>query len=308
MSEQSPDTINGQENKIRYFIISPVRNEGNYIEKTIQSVLSQTIKPAKWIIVDDGSSDKTNAIVSTYAKNNPWIAVLSLSDRGYYDLMTGGEIRAFLKGYELIKNSPYDFLVKLDGDVSFNEFYFEDLFKEFDSNSKLGIASGACYLSKGNRLVLEKSYKLHVRGAGRIYRKKCWEDLGGAIDGLGWDAMDVYKARMLGWDTFSFEKIKMRHHVKTGAKGGVIHGNVREGRLDYLIGYHPLFFCLRVIKAFFKMPYIVSGIAYLFGYLRASVKNEKRVVDDHLMKYIRKNQICRIQNIFLKGICQKLHT
>lgn len=284
-----------EKNNIRYIIISPVRNEEKNIEKTIHSVLSQTIKPMKWIIADDGSSDKTTSIIEKYLDDNSFISLLKLPDRGYYDLMTGGEIKAFYRGYKTVDKMDFDFLVKLDGDISFDETYFEDLFREFYLDPKLGIASGACYSYIGDRLVLEKTYKLHVRGAARAYRRKCWEEIGGVIDGLGWDAMDVYKARMLGWNTYNFEKIKMIHHVITGLKGGMIHGRVREGRLDYLIGYHPLFFCLRVLRDMFRQPFIISGVAYLFGYLRAYFKKEQRVVDNGLMAFIRKEQMSRLR-------------
>jgi biofilm PGA synthesis N-glycosyltransferase PgaC len=283
-----------EKNKVKYIIISPVRNEEKNIGKTIQSVLSQTIRPMRWIIVDDGSSDKTISIIEEYIKNNNWISLLKLADRGYYDLMTGGEIKAFFRGYELVKNMDYEFIIKLDGDISFDEFYFEKLFNEFKINNKLGIASGACYHYEGDKLVLERAYKLHVRGAARAYRRQCWKDIGGVIDGLGWDAMDVYKARMLGWETYNFEEIRMIHHVKTGTKGGSIHGYVRTGRLEFLIGYHPIFFLFRCIMVMSESPYIISGFACLFGYLTAFLKNEKRVVEDDLMRYIRMEQKNRI--------------
>ena len=120
---------------IKYIIISPVRNEEKNIEYTIQSVLSQTIKPAKWIIVDDGSSDKTPDIIKKYLPINEWMSLIQLADRGYYDLMGGGEIKAFYKGYEKICDEDFDFLVKLDGDISFDKNYFEDLYKEFELNT-----------------------------------------------------------------------------------------------------------------------------------------------------------------------------
>jgi len=285
-------------NNIRYIVISPVRNEEKNIENTIQSVISQTVQPVKWIIVDDGSSDRTIDIVEKYTRDYGWISLMKLPDRGYYDLMTGGEIKAFYRGYEAIKNERYDFLSKLDGDISFNEHYYEDLFRKFQSNEKLGVASGACYYQNNDTITLEKAYKHHVRGAARVYRKQCWDEIGGVIDNLGWDAIDVYKARMLGWDTYNFEDIKMIHHVVTWTKGGLLHGRERAGRMAYLMGMHPLFFYLKTAQELFGFPYIVSAGAYIRGYRKALLKKEDRVVSPELMAYIRKEQLDRIKSVF----------
>lgn len=282
--------------KIQYIIISPVRNEEKNIEKTIQSVISQTIKPIKWIIVDDGSSDKTIDIVNKYLEAQEWITLLKLPDRGYYDLMTGGEIKAFYRGYQVIKDMDYNYLSKLDGDISFDERYFDNLFKEFNSNNRLGIAGGGCYYKDHTGgFVLEKTYKYHVRGAARIYRRECWEQIGGVIDDLGWDAIDVYKARMLGWETFSFNEIKMIHHVKTWTKGGLIRGRMRSGRMEYLIGTHPLFFCAKVMREFAFKPYIVSACALLYGYMKSFLMNKNRVTSPELRDFIRKEQLKRLK-------------
>ena len=280
---------------VRYIVISPVRNEERHIERTIDSVCAQSIKPIRWIIVDDGSSDGTPAIISERAKSHDWIVLLRRPDRGFYDLDGGGEIKAFLNGYECVKGWDYDYLVKLDGDVSFNEAYFEDLFNEFGANPKLGIASGGCYHLIANRLVLEKSYKCHPRGAGRVYRRRCWEEIEGVVESVGWDAMDVYKARMLGWEACHFEAIRIIHHVRTGSKDGLVHDLRRGGRISYLIGCHPIFFLLVGLKRMFMAPFVAGGLAYLWGYLGASVKNEERIVDLNLMNFIRKEQVGRIK-------------
>ena len=281
---------------IKFIIISPVRNEEKNIDYTVQSVLAQTIKPAKWIIVDDGSSDKTPEIIKKYLPNNAWISLIQLADRGYYDLMGGGEIKAFYKGYETIGDEDYDFLVKLDGDISFDKKYFEDLFREFELNHRLGIASGSLFNIRGdNKLFQEKTYKHHPRGGARAYRKECWEDIGGVEDRLTWDAIDVYKARMLGWDTYNFEKIKATHHVKTWEKGGVTHGLMRAGRLQYLMGTHYLFFVVKVFKRVFSKPYLFGAFFMFYGYLKSYISGEEKVPEPELLNYIRKEQLKRLR-------------
>jgi len=279
---------------IKYVIISPVRNEEKNIEYTIKSVISQTLKPTKWIIVDDGSTDTTADIIKKYAINRDWISLIRLPDRGYYDLMEGGEIKAFYKGYETIKDEGYEFLAKLDGDISFDKYYFEDLLKEFYKDNKLGIASGLCYIENGNKLIPEKTYRKHPRGPARVYRRSCWDDIGGVKDKLTWDAIDAYKARMLGWNTANFENIKATHHVKTWKKGGLIHGLVRAGRLQYLMGTHYLFFATKVTKRIFFKPYIFGAGVMLYGYLRSYIMNEQRVPEPELLNYIRKEQLKRL--------------
>jgi poly-beta-1,6-N-acetyl-D-glucosamine synthase len=279
---------------ILYYIISPVRNEAKNIELTLSSVVKQTVKPIEWIIADDGSTDGTIEIVERYSKENPWIVLIQLPDRGYYDLITGGEVKAFYRGFERIKDKKWDFVAKLDGDISFEETYFERLFKEFANNNKLGLASGACFNWVQGKLIMEKSYEQHVRGAARCYKKECWDAIGGVISGLGWDAIDVYKARMLGWETRSFSAIPMVHHVKTWTKGGIIHGRRRSGKLCYLMGMHPFFFCLKMVKSLFAWPYIISAFAFGYGYFMPYIKNEKRPIDKELKRFIRKEQIQRI--------------
>lgn len=278
----------------KYIIVSPVRNEENNIKKTIKSVISQTLTPSRWVIVDDGSSDGTVNIIEEYVAQNDWITLLKLKDRGYYDLAGGGEIKAFYAGLNTIDNMEYEYLAKLDGDISFDEHYFANLLNEFSKNEKLGIASGTCFSSNGKSLVVEKSYKYHVRGAARVYRRQCWEAIGGVIDKLGWDAVDVYKARMLGWDTCSFAEIHMNHHVKTWTKGGVLRGKVRQGRLCYVMGMHPLFFLAKAVVMIVSKPFLLGAFMMGCGYLKSSILQEERVVDKELMNYIRKDQLRRL--------------
>ncbi len=291
---------------VRYVIVSPVRNEARNIEETISSVCSQSVLPLRWVIVDDGSTDGTADIVSGHLESAPWMELVRLEDRGYYDLMEGGEIKAFHRGLERVRDLEFGFLSKLDGDISFRGSYFESLFRKFGENPRLGIASGACYNRKDGGLVPEKSYRYHVRGAARVYRKDCWDAIGGTIAGLGWDAMDVYKARMLGWETESFEDIRMIHHVKTWAKGGLLHGRARSGRMEYLLGTHPVFFGGKLMVSMFRWPYLVGAACTAYGYISAGARGEERISDPELITYIRKEQKERMRRAFRPGSCLRL--
>lgn len=279
---------------MHYILISPVRNEAKNIEATLRSVVQQTVRPVLWMIVDDGSTDGTQDVVKKYAAHHSWIKVMQLVDRGYYDLMDAGELKAFLGGLDAIQGVDYAFIGKLDGDISFGPDYYADLLQRFAQNPALGIASGVCRHEENDKPVVEKGYPLHVRGAMRIYRKTCWDMIGGAVRSLGWDAIDCYKARMFGWETRSFEDLPVNHHVKTWTKGGLLHGRRRSGRMEYLIGTHPFFFLAKCLREMAARPYVISAGALCYGYLYAALRREKRVCDGDLLAYVRKEQWGRI--------------
>lgn len=278
-----------------YVIISPVRNEAANIERTVRSVCAQSSLPKLWVIVDDGSTDDTVKIIKQCAAGRDWIKLLSLSDRGFYDLMEAGEIKAFYEGLTVVGELPFEFLGKLDGDIELEANYYEMILSRFREYPKLGIASGTCWhFDKGQR-VKEAVYEYHVRGAMRVYRKACWKDIGGVPRSLGWDAIDCYKARMHGWETRSFDDLPVLHLVKTWAKGGWLHGRKRSGRMEYLIGTHPLFFAAKCLRDLTLRPYLISACALAWGYLGALLVQEKRVGDRELIKHVRREQVNRLR-------------
>ena len=282
---------------IRYVIISPIRNEGHLIEKTIKSVVSQTVKPVKWVIVNDGSTDNTRQIIEKYIEKYGWIKLVNLPDRGFRKQCVASVLPA---GLNLINIDDYDFIVKLDGDLSFESTYFEELFTRFVENSKLGIASGSCYNLVKNRLVLEKVPQFHVRGASKVYRRECWQDIGGLVEKLGWDTVDEIKAQMLGWKTQSFRELKVIHYRKTGSAGGMIRGKISYGQANYFAGYHPLFMILKAIKHMVNKPYLIGGIIMIYSFFRGYILKLPQIKDPQLIRYLRRQQINRL--IFRKTI------
>jgi glycosyltransferase involved in cell wall biosynthesis len=171
----------------RYVIITPVRDEQEYLASTIDSVAAQTITPAKWIIVNDGSSDETGRIADDASAKYSWIHVIHRSDRGFRQAGTG-VIRAFNDGYRTVENEGWDFLVKLDGDLSFDPKYFEKCFDQFAQNERLGIGGGTISQNVNGELVSEApdDPAFHVRGATKIYKRECWNAIGGLIEAPGW--------------------------------------------------------------------------------------------------------------------------
>lgn len=279
-------------NNKRYVIISPVRDEEKFICFTLKSVLCQSIMPVEWIIVNDGSQDNTGKIIEEYSKQVSWIHVIHRKNRGFRK-SGGGVIEAFYDGYYLIKEE-WDYLVKLDGDLSFNKDYFEECFERFDENKKLGIGGGDVYNIIDNVAVLEKNPLFHVRGATKIYRKECWDGIGGLIQAPGWDTMDEVKANMLGWESRTFPELHILHHRVTGAADGAWRNLVKNGEANYISGYHPLFMIVKCLNRLVRKPYLIGSVALLYGFVRGYVLGIPQVNDKPLIHYLRKQQINRL--------------
>lgn len=277
----------------RYIIISPVRDEAEYIEKTLTSVIQQTIRPMEWVIINDGSTDNTGEIIDGYARQYPWIRAIHRVNRGFRKA-GGGVMEAFYDGYSSITSLDYDFIVKLDGDLSFGADYFEKCFNEFDKNSKLGIGGGILGHMINGKFEIEKNPSFHVRGATKIYKKACWDAIGELIRAPGWDTLDEVKANMLGWETRSFPEITLMHHRFTGQADGSWRNLIKNGMANYVSGYHPLFMFFKCIKRAFQKPYLMGSIALSYGFLSGYVKKIPQVNDPALIQYLRKQQLKKL--------------
>jgi biofilm PGA synthesis N-glycosyltransferase PgaC len=280
---------------VRYIIISPVRNEAEYIRETIGSVVSQSILPAQWIIVDDGSSDKTGQIIDEAASEYDWIKALHREDRGLRRAGVG-VMEAFYTGFELIGTEQWDYLVKLDGDVTFEPNYFERCFARFDEEPRLGIAGGlVCKVVEGKRCEESKvDPAFHVRGPTKIYRRECWQAIGGLISATGWDSVDELKANMKGWLTRTLPDIELVHHRPTGAAYGAWSNWVKNGRANYVAGYHPLFMLLKCFSRAFSRPYGIAAAGLWVGFCSGLLRREWRVDDPEFLRYFREQQFRRL--------------
>lgn len=278
---------------IKYFIITPVRDEALYIEKTLKSVASQTIKPVEWIIVNDGSSDGTGEIIDRYSSQYDWIKTVHRKNRGFRK-SGGGVIEAFYDGFNRIEQIEWDFIVKLDGDLSFETEYFEKCFQQFRENPRLGIGGGAIYSNIKGKLELERNPMFHVRGATKIYRRRCWDAIGGLIKAPGWDTIDEVKANMKGWETKTFFEIRAIQLKYTGAADGTWRSSVKDGVANYVSGYHPLFMFLKCIKRTFQKPYVGGSLGHFYGFISGYTKKIPRIEDRAFINYIREQQIRRM--------------
>jgi poly-beta-1,6-N-acetyl-D-glucosamine synthase len=276
-----------------YVVISPVRDEEAYIRFTIDCMVHQTIVPKEWIIINDGSSDKTGDILDEYAQRYPWIRVVHRANRGFRKA-GGGVVEAFNNGYKAVQSRDWNYLVKLDGDLSFDPDYFEKCFEHFENDPRLGVAGGViCYVENGVKEI-EKCPAFHVRGATKIYRRGCWDDIGGFWPAPGWDTMDEVKASMLDWTTRSFPDIHIVHHRYTGTAEGLWSGLVKNGRANYICGYHPLFMISKCLLRIVQKPYLIGSIALFYGFLSGYWKRIPQVDDPKTISYLRCQQLGRL--------------
>lgn len=278
---------------IKYVVVTPVRDEESFLPMAIQSMARQTIPPVEWIIVNDGSKDRTGEIIEEAAVKYTWIKAAHRKDRGYRK-WGGGIIEAFYDGFNLLKCQDWDFMCKLDGDLSFNDDYFESAFNKFRQNPQIGIGGGVLYHDSNGHMVLERTPTFHVRGGVKIFRRECWNDIGGLWVGPGSDTIDEVKANMLGWTTMSFSDLHMIHHRPTGASWGRWGGIAKNGTISYVAGYHPLYMLAKSFAAAMHPPFVVAPVALMYGYLSAYFKKVPRVNDPALIKYLQRQQLARL--------------
>jgi len=279
----------------KYIIITPAKNEAKFISKTIESVINQSVKPLIWIIVDDGSTDKTTEIVKNYETKYSFIKLVNRASREKRNF--GNKVFAIKRGFQEVANLEYDYYCNLDADVSFDLNYFEFFLREFEKNLKLGICGGKVFdLVKGS--FIEQKYELHsVAGPVQFFRKECYESFGGYqpfksgfIDGHA-----EISARMNGWETKTFPELRVNHYRPAGtAKGSRIKMLYEGGKFEYRFGYLYLYHILRSMKTFTQKPLVIGGFASIFGYLSCIISNEKKSVDKNFIRYIHHEQKDRL--------------
>jgi len=269
---------------MRYSIITPIKNEEEYIEAAIKSVLAQKILPQKWIIIDDASSDNTVKVISSYLSENEFIELISAPEINIKEI--SARIAKLLNiGYELLKDKP-PLLLKLDADVFLPCEYSEFFVSEFSNNPKLGIASG-CVDYKGTK---EKNHDYSLtRGAAKFYRKNCFQEIGQAYLSRGWDTIDNYAAQSLGWETKKYD-IYFKHNKEEGKKSGSIMLRYWTGLYNGRVPYYLPYFIFKIIYYTFSQPIIFGSLIELIGYFKARFFERKKPFPRNVSKYIIKIQ------------------
>ena len=288
-----------------YVLITPARNEAAFIELTIQSVLKQTVKPVKWVIVSDGSTDDTDAIVSKYVSEHPWIELIQMSERR--ERHFAGKVHAFNAGYARVKDVDYDVIASLDGDLSFDDEYFSYLLGKLREDRRLGLV-GTPF--KDSSMYDYRFVSLeHVSGACQMFRRECFEEIGGyrPVKSGGIDLIAVLSARAKGWRTRTFLDKFCVHHRKMGASHHTgIHERLHRGRMDYLLGSHPMWEIFRSAYQMKNPPYIVGGMLILAAYLWRMLCRTERTMPPELIEFRREDQMRQLRSILRRGLHQIL--
>lgn len=283
---------------MRYVLITPARNEEKYIEGTIQSVLAQTVLPERWVIVDDGSTDRTPDIVRDFASRYTWIELVTRPQRA--DRSFAGKVFAFNAGLDRVKSLNFEVLGNLDSDVSFEPDYLAFLLQKFETDPKLGVA-GTPFVENGYDSGKDSfEGENHVAGACQLFRHDCFQEVGGFIPnragGVDWIA--VTTARMKGWKTRSFAEKRIQHHRPIGtAERDEISAMYAHGQKDYYLGGSPIWQIFRAGYRMTKKPVILGGTALLLGYCSAAIRRINRPVTPELMRFHRREQMKKLGTI-----------
>ena len=282
-----------------YVLITPARNEAQFIELTLKSMVSQTVPPVKWVIVSDGSTDGTDDLVNRYAASYPWIELLRMPERR--ERHFAGKVHAFNAGYARVKDLSYDVIGSMDADISFDENYFSFLLGKLAENPALGLV-GTPF--KDDSMYDYRFVSIeHVSGACQLFRRECFEAIGGYVPlkSGGIDHVAVITARMKGWKTRTFTEKICLHHRKIGsAERGALRSKFKVGGLDYALGGHPIWELFRTAYQMTKKPYVIGGFMLLAGYVSALVRRDERPVSAELVAFRRREQMQRLKK-FLAG-------
>ena len=277
----------------RLVVISPCRDEERFLPLTLKSVTAQTEPPALWLIVDDGSRDATPELAARYASEYPWIKLLRRSRAGPRQLGPG-VVAAFNAGLGYLAAEPFDVIAKLDCDLEFEPACFARILDLFD-DPRVGLAGGTTFLKMGDQLVSERYAPYHVGGQTKFYRRQCFADIGGLQPVYGWDIIDETDARRHGWLTRSDPGIVIIHHRLQGSSFGAWRGRLIWGQGAYAIGSHPLFAVARGLFRMAERPWLLGGLAFIWGFFRSYFDPTiNRLSDETLIRYLRREQLYRL--------------
>ena len=280
-----------------YVLITPARNESQFIELTIKSVTAQTVRPTKWVIVSDGSTDGTDDIVRNCVVQHDWIELVRLPEHSQRSF--AGKVDAFNAGHARVAGLEYDVIGNLDADVSFEEDYLAFLVAKFAENPRLGVA-GTPYREENP--IHDDRFKSpeHVSGACQMFRRECFEDIGGyqPISSGGIDLVALLSAQAKGWQTRRFDEKVCRHHrnVGSGDHVSVYKRLLNRGKKDYILGSHPAFEIFRSAYQMKNRPYIIGGLLNLFGYVWAMLRHVERTMPEELIELRRSDQMQRLKD------------
>jgi glycosyltransferase involved in cell wall biosynthesis len=281
----------------QYVLITPVKNEEATIGITIDSVVRQTVLPTEWIIVSDGSTDQTDAIVQVASRKHHWIRLLPLPKRETRSF--SAVVHATEKGIKTLNTAEYQYLGLLDADVRFAANYFDELIQRFENDPKLGLAGGIVIDVDTPKNEKPRNTQ-DVPGAVQFFRRACFDSLGGlvAIPEGGWDALTCARARMRGYKTRLIPELSVDHlKPRNISEGGAFRRKYQLGIRDYALGYHPLFELVKCAGRIAEPPFLVAAAARFAGYWGAAMKKHPRLIPADLLAFVREEQMLRLKKL-----------
>jgi biofilm PGA synthesis N-glycosyltransferase PgaC len=282
-----------------YAIVTPARNEARFIEKTVQSIIAQTVRPVKWVIVSDGSTDGTDEIVKKYAGAHPWIELVRMPER--QERHFAGKVHAFNAGYSRLKDVEYEAIACVDGDVSFEPGHFEFLLQKLSEEAELGLV-GTPYRDPFNPMYNYRYVSIeHVTGPCQLFRRSCFEQIGGyvPVKSGSIDRIADIAARMHGWKTRTYTEKVYLHYRPTGtAQQGVLRAKFKDGVKDYSVGSSAIWQACRAVYQMTRKPVVLGGLMLAAGYAWALIRRVERPVPPEMVVFYRREQMHRLKALF----------
>ena len=285
--------------RMPYAIVTAAYNEAALIEHTLRSVAAQTVLPRAWIIVSDGSTDRTDEVAKGYEARLPFLQVIRIDrDPGRTFVSKVHAVRA---GFARLAGVDYDYVGNLDADLSFGPTYFERLLEKFAADPALGVAGGWIH-EQTNGAFAPRPYnsRASVPHAVQLMRRSCYQAVGDyvALPYGGEDTCAVIKARMAGWKAEAFADLPVQHHRRTSSAGGVLRNRFRTGMMDHSLGYHPAYELMKCARRVVERPYAIGSVVGLAGFATATLRRQPRPVSRDFVDFIRGEQMQRFSALF----------
>lgn len=262
------------------------------MRSTLESVVAQSLQPALWVVVDDGSTDDTAAILQEYARRHPWMRIVTRRDRGHRSVGPG-VIDAFYAGYQTIEPSDFEFMCKLDLDLELPPRYFEILMQRMADNPRIATCSGKAYVREGGTPVPERHGDDTALGMTKFYRTACFEKIGGFVREVMWDGIDNHRCRMHGWIACSWDEPDLRFiHLRPmgSSQDSIYVGRMRHGYGQYFMGTGPVFMLASALFRLNQKPYVLGSLAMMWGWLKAALQGKPRYEDKAFRRFLRRYQ------------------
>jgi glycosyltransferase involved in cell wall biosynthesis len=281
--------------QVSYVLVTPARNEEQFIEGTLEAVCAQSVRPRRWVVVSDGSTDRTEEIVQWYADRHDWIELVRKPPR--VERHFAAKVDCFNAGYARLAGMTYEIIGNLDADITFEKDYLEFLIGKFVEDDRLGVA-GTPFVENGAQYDYRFTNVEHVSGACQLFRRACFEDIGGyrPVKGGGIDWIAVTTARMRGWKTRTFvDRVCLHHRPMGTAASTAFRALYRLGQQEYVLGGHPLWQVCRAGFQTTRRPYVLGGLLVLAGYVSALMRQIERPVPPELVAFHRREQMARLR-------------